>query len=379
MGINKKQYTKTLARKMLKLRKEGKSNVAIAKKFKLNPFSDSGLVVPIIKFLLTDEVEDILESYNEHRSNAKKQSNIENSNTNEKIKICLLCDKEFIEPKTVSGQKYCPDCKKKYKDTEIRTLVGVKEGKYDKQTAIEASRLKDQGFTNKEIGEMLNVPKPLITPIIDLFLTEKLSFDSKNSKEDNIRNCLVCGKEIKGSSSKKYCDECNKKYDNHQRIVLAGINEGKYDKGLAAKLYDLLNQGLTKKQAAKRLKLSNPSLINPILEYLYYDDVKPIDISQGAANTSFINKSDLGSLDLDNYFIRTDYDNGSNILVKGAIEKENRNTLFSFLAGKGINVKDMSLKENLDGSFELGIDLDVDEDYVDDLIFELNVLGIKNE
>ena len=359
---------------MLKLRKEGKSNAAIAKKFKLNPFSDSGLVVPIIKFLLTDDAEDVLESYNQHR-NAKNKSNIVKSNADEKIKICLLCDKEFIEPKTVSGQKYCPDCKKKYKETEIRVLLGVKEGKYDKQTAIEASRLKDQGYNNKEIGEILNVPAPLVTPIIYLLLTDKLSNDSKKSKEGNIRNCLICGKEIKGSSSKKYCDQCNNKYDSSQKIVLAGINEGKYDEDLATRIFDLLNQGLNKTQVAKRLKLSSPNLINPILEYLYYGDVKPIDISNGH-NTSFIDKNDLGSLDLDNYFIRTDYDNGSNILLKGLIDKENRNTLFSFLAGKGISVKDMSLKEHSEGSFDVAIDLDVDKDNVDGLIFELNLIGL---
>ena len=360
---------------MLKLRKEGKSNVAIAKKFKLNPFSDAGLVVPIIKFLLTDDAEDVLESYNQHR-NAKNKSNIIKSKADEKIKICLLCDKEFIEPKTVSGQKYCPDCKKKYKDTEIRVLIGVKEGKYDKETAIEASRLKDQGYNNKEIGKFLNVPAPLVTPLIDLLLTDKLSNDSKKSKEDNIKHCLICGKELEGSSSKKYCDECNKKYDSSQKIVLAGINEGKYDKGLATRIFDLVNQGLTKTQVAKRLKLSSPSLINPILEYLYYGDVKPIDINKGALNTSFINKNDLGSLDLDNYFIRTDHKNGSNILVKGSIDKENRNTLFSFLAGNGISVNDMSLKENSDGSFEVVINLDVDKDYVDGLVFELNLIDL---
>ena len=366
---------------MLKLRKEGKSNVAIAKELKFpHPHTDSGLVVPIIKFLLNDEADDVLQSYNEYKINSRKQSN----KTNKKLKVCLLCGKEFLEPKTVTGQKYCHDCKSKYKDTEIRVLLGVKEGKYNAYTATEVYRLKKKGLTNKEIGKRLDIPSALITPIIDLLLPENLSIDSQEkiskSKDEGAKNfskCIVCGKEFivpKGVSGKKYCDECNKKYDNNQRIVLAGINEGKYDRQLAIKLNDLLDQGLSKKQATKRLRLSSPRLVNPILEYLYYGDVKPIDINE-STNNSLIKMSDLGDFDLDNYLIRTDFEDKSNILIKGNISSENRNSLFACLSGNGISVKDMSLKENSDNAFDVAIDLDVDEDYVDSLILELNILG----
>ena len=366
---------------MLKLRKEGKSNVAIARELKFpNPHTDAGLVVPIIKFLLNDEADDVLQSYNEYKINRRKQTN----KTNKKLKVCLLCGKEFLEPKTVTGQKYCTDCKKKYKDTEIRVLLGVKEGKYNAYTATEVYRLKKMGLTNKEIGKRLDIPSALITPIIDLLLPDNLSVDSKEnvnkSKDEGTKNfskCLVCGKEFiipKGVSGKKYCEECNKKYDNNQRIVLAGINEGKYDRKLAIKLNDLINQGLPKTQAAKRLRLSSPGLVNPILEYLYYGDVEPVDIN-GSDNTNFIKMSDLGDFDLENYLIRTDFENKSNILIKGAIPAENRKTLFACLCGNGISVKEMSLKENSENSFDVAIDLDVDEDYVDSLIFELDILG----
>ena len=385
VGINKGKYTISLARKMLRLRKQGKSNVAIAKEVKLpNPYTDSGLVVPIIRFLLNDEADDVLESYNEYKINSKKQ--LSNSNkANKKLKICLVCGKEFLEPKTVSGQKYCPSCKSKYKDTEIRVLLGAKEGKYNAHTATEVYRLKKRGLNNKEIGEKLNIPNSLITPIIELLLPEDLSVNigeetKPKAEKPTVRNCLICGKEFivpKGASSKKYCDECNKKYDNSQKVVLAGINEGKFDKKLAIKLNDLINKGLSKKQASQKLKLSSPGLVNPILEYLYYDDVKPVNAAKGPINTSFINIGDLESLDLDNYLIRTDHENGSNILLKGVIPKENENALFRCLSGKGVSVKELSFKENIDGTFEVAIDLDVDKAYVDGLVFELRVIGFK--
>ena len=365
---------------MLKLRKEGKSNVAIAKELKFpHPHSDAGLVVPIIKFLLNDEADDVLQSYNEYKINSRKQKNT----VNKKLKICLLCDKEFIEPKTVTGQKYCPDCKKKYKDTEIRVLLGVKEGKYTDYTATEVYRLKKKGLTNKEIGERLDIPNALVTPIIDLLLPDNLQVPKEENSKANddkskkFAHCLICGKEFivpKGVSGKKYCDECQKKYDNSQKVVLAGINEGKFDRKLAIKLNDLLDQGLSKKQAAKRLRLSSPGLVNPILEYLYYGDVEPVDIN-GSDDNNLIKMSDLGDFDLEKYLIRTDFENKSNILIKGVISAENRNNLFKCLSGNGISVKDMSLKENSDNSFDVAIDLDVDEDYVDSLIFELKLIG----
>ena len=365
---------------MLKLRKEGKSNVAIARELKFpNPHTDAGLVVPIIKFLLNDEADDVLQSYNEYKINRRKQTN----KTNKKLKVCLLCGKEFLEPKTVTGQKYCTDCKKKYKDTEIRVLLGVKEGKYNAYTATEVYRLKKMGLTNKEIGKRLDIPNTLITPIIDLLLPDNLQIPKEENskanddKSKNFSHCLICGKEFimpKGVSGKKYCDVCQKKYDNSQKVVLAGINEGKYDRQLAIKLNDLLDQGLSKKQAAKRLRLSSPGFVNPILEYLYYGDVEPVDIN-GSDNTNFIKMSDLGDFDLENYLIRTDFENKSNILIKGAIPAENRKTLFACLCGNGISVKDMSLKENSDNGFDVAVDLDVDEDYVESLIFELNILG----
>ena len=72
---------------MLRLRKKGKSNAAIAREVKLpNPSLDSGLVVPIIKFLLMDEANDVLESYKNHGSKT----------SNERTKICLVCGSEFV-------------------------------------------------------------------------------------------------------------------------------------------------------------------------------------------------------------------------------------------------------------------------------------------
>ena len=481
---------------MLRLRKKGKSNVDIAKEVELSdPYTDSALVVPLIKILLNDDAEDVLESYQNNKHIRKKQmkNNLKKAKINKKVKTCLLCDKEFIEPKNVSGQKYCPTCKSKYKDTEIRVLLGKKEGRYNVYTATEAYRLKKRGLTNKEIGNRLDIPSPLITSLIELLLPNNLDNgsnkdkkskpiidgDDKGSKEDkkskvitdedghkycsicdkkipntsnskycgecnkkytfwervvkegikdgtydkelatqindliekghnteqiakklklptrlvvkpihkflyeaqsNFKTCSVCGNKLiipKGVTGKKYCDECVKKYDNNQRIVLTGINEGKYDRGFAIKLKGLLDEGLTKKKAAKKLKLHNPSLINPILEYLYYGDVKPIGDTKGPDNSSLINEDDLSSIDLNNYLILTDNGNESNILLKGTISGKNRKPLFNCLSGNGINVNDMRFTKKEDKTFEVTIDLDVDRNYADILIFELKILGFE--
>ena len=204
IGINNGQYNKTLAKKMLRLRKKGKSNAAIAREVKLpNPSLDSGLVVPIIKFLLMDEANDVLESYKNHGSKT----------SNERTKICLVCGSEFVQEK---------------------------------------------------------------------------------------------------GKTQKYCRECNKKYDTFQKRVIIGINEGKYDKNLAIKIKKMLDEGFSKASIARKYNIPNPSLINTIIDYLYYDNFNPNSL-KGPGNTSFINENDLESLDLNGYLIKTESENKFNL------------------------------------------------------------------
>ena len=253
---------------MLRLRKKGKSNAAIAREVKLpNPSLDSGLVVPIIKFLLMDEANDVLESYKNHGSKT----------SNERTKICLVCGSEFVQEK---------------------------------------------------------------------------------------------------GKTQKYCRECNNKYDTFQKRVIIGINEGKYNKDLAIKIKAMLDEGIPKSVIAKKYDIPNTSLINPILEYLYYDDFNPNSV-KWPSNTSLIEKNDLENLVIDNYLIKNEHDDCFNILVKGPISRENSYGLFKCLSGKGISVNDMSFSKNSDNLFEVFVDLDVDKIYEGNLIFELKMLGFE--
>ena len=270
VGINKGKYKKSLANKMLRLRKEGKSNAAIAREVKLpDPYVNSALVVPLIRFLLNDEASDVLESYKKHKLNNK--------------------------------------------------------------------------------------------------LSKKANFDGPNQNHD--KKCPICGKKVPVSSNSKYCNKCNSKYTFWQRVALEGINNGTYTKDLAMEIKVLMEMGYSKNQIADELNLPNNFVIKPIMEYLYNE--------QDSINSSLININDLESLDLNRYLIRTDNGNKSNILLKGNISGENRSSLFNCLSGNGISVKEISLKENSNNGFDVAIDLDVDEDYVDSLIFELKLIGFE--
>ena len=138
----------------------------------------------------------------------------------------------------------------------------------------------------------------------------------------------------------------------------------------------MLDEGFSKASIARKYNIPNPSLINTIIDYLYYDNFNPNSL-KGPGNTSFINENDLESLDLNGYLIKTESENKFNLLVKGPIPSENCNTLFSFLSYDGVSVKNMHLRENDDETCEVDIDLDGEEKYVDYLIFIFKLFGLK--
>lgn len=175
VGINKGQYKKTLARKMLKLRKKGKSNAAIAREVKLpNPSINSGLVVPIIKFLLMDEANDVLESFKNHVSNVP----------NKRIKTCLVCGSEFIQEKGKT-QKYCRECNIKYDTYQKRVIIGINEGKYNKDLAIKIKAMLDEGVPKTVIGKKYNVVPSLINTIIEYLYYDEFNPNSLKWPRNN--------------------------------------------------------------------------------------------------------------------------------------------------------------------------------------------------
>lgn len=388
IGINQGKYNKKMANEIKELLDKGTPKTKIAKKYKLE---DPSLINPIIDFLYYNDIKPTTISQKYFNSNlihkndleSSKQYNYSNKTAKEKEfnkyrsykKKCLVCGQEFIEAKNSNGQKYCNTCKSKYKGTELIALAGIKKGKYNKQTAIKIYNLQKKKYSNKEIGKKLNIPSNLITPIIDLLLPDNpsstnISETTEKPKQNNTaKNCPVCGNEFIQSkgTSQKYCHDCIKKYDNNQRLVLIGINQGKYNKKTANQIKELLDQNNTKVDIAKKLKLSNPGLINPIMEFLY-------DESQGALNSKFININDLKSINLDNYFIKIDYEYKANILFKKSISKENRESLFNCLVGNGVIINNMKFTENKNELFEVIADLDVDINYIEEIDMELNML-----
>ena len=391
IGINQGKYNKKMANEIKELLDKGTPKTKIAKKYELD---DPSLINPLIDFLYYKDIKPTTISQKYFNSNLINKNDLESSkqyNYSNKIakekefnkyrpykKKCLVCGQEFIEAKNSNGQKYCNTCKSKYKGTELLALAGIKKGKYNEQTAIKIYNLQKENYSNKEIGKKLNIPDNLITPIIDLLLPDNTSSNNisepqeKLKKNNTAKNCPVCGNEFlqpKGTSQ-KYCPDCIEKYNNYQQLVLIGINQGKYNKKTANQIKELLDQNNTKVDIAKKLNLSNPSLINPIMEFLYYE-------SQGPLNSKYINSDDLNSINQDNYFIKIDYEDKANILFKKIISKENRESLFNCLVGNGVIINNMKFTENKNELFEVIADLDVDINYIEEIDMELNMLFLE--
>lgn len=197
-------------------------------------------------------------------------STSENNNIDKK---CLICGNVIPQKNYSSNRKFCDDCKSKYTPLELTTLVGIKEGKYTKKTAISIKKLKEEGKTNSQIAKTLNIYNAVI-PHITKFLLDndnQSQVSDKNIDEVHIQVCPICKKtfkENKKEAGQKYCDDCKSRFTPLELTVLLDIEKGIYTKELALEILKYKNEGKTNNQISNLLKLPHPAVVQPILNFL---------------------------------------------------------------------------------------------------------------
>lgn len=273
IGINEGIYTTDMAIQIKSLLDSGMSKSKIISKFKLK---NTSMINPILKFLLQEsedfigdelEVEGVFEDIN-------------------KLKHCAVCGKTFIEPKNITNQKFCDDCKHKYDPFELRTLVAINEGLYDEDLAIEINDLLKQDYTKVAIGKKLNIDDSSINSILKFLLPKHIKPNKSKIKEDSkkVKICQVCGNEFieaKQVSGQKYCENCKKKYSLSEISVLVGINNGEYTVETAKEIRKLQLAGFSNQKISYKLGISSP-LVGPILKFIPVDDDELDDIKEYA-------------------------------------------------------------------------------------------------
>lgn len=273
-GINEGVYDEDLAIKINELLQQDYTKADISRKLDIN----KSLINPLLKYLLPKYLES---PRFEEKVNSKK------------VKTCLVCGKEFIEPKQVSGQKYCDNCRKKYSISEISVLVAIKNGEFTAETAKEIRKLQLAGFSNQKIGEKLGISSPLIGPILKFIPVNDDEVGEIKETGGKIKNCVICDEEFiepKNSNSQKYCQKCKDRYNNQERIVLAGVKSGRFNEKISIKIDNLKRNGKKNQEIATSLKVPIGS-INSIRDILLPENNH--EISEGI----FYNKK------IDKYFV----------------------------------------------------------------------------
>ena len=283
IGIHQGKYTNQTAIEISNLLDQGVPKKDIAKKLKLE---NSSFINPILKFLLPDSKSNI-EDLNESDTKDVGDDNlIDDIN---KVKHCAACGKEFIEPKNVSNQKFCGDCKDKYNSFELRVLAGMNEGLYDEELAIKINELLKQGYTKVEIGRKLDVDPPsLINFILKFLLPEQIEYANQpkiKGDAKKVKTCLVCGKaftEAKQVSGQKYCDQCKAKYSLSEIRVLVGIKNEEFTVETAKEIRKLQLAGFSNVLIGEKLGISSP-LIGAIMKFIPVSDDALGDIARSGA------------------------------------------------------------------------------------------------
>ena len=410
VGINQGLFTKKLAREMLNLKKEGKNNSFIAKKVKL-PDSHtpvgSSLVNPIIKFLLIDEVgEETLKSLKVIKDDSQDEKSVTHEPQVEEtivptVKTCLVCGKDFA-PKCSNGSDvYCSECKSKYTHDERLIYRGIRDGTITIETAKRILKLQKDGRNNKEITDILKLPKPSVVPhIVRILLPQSIPSDGEDEKQINI--CVLCEQKFipkSSNGSDKFCPECKKKHTTNELYVLLGVKEGKYTKELANQLIELQNDGLTNKKIGNKLGI-NSALVNPIIKF--FENEEEYGISQEESeidktihefnesngviifrNTNqwyiyhekelisiFYSKEEaykfwsdyLSSLKGDIKPHKHLFENNEKIILKGIISDEDYSELFSFISLLDCDLNKLTFNKLENEDYEIFIDFNL-KDY----------------
>ena len=253
IGIIEGRYDKATAVKIRGLLNQGYPKLEVSQKLNLDTPS---LIDPILKFLLPKNYE--------FKERSSKSTNAD--------KKCLLCGKPIPHKKYSSNRKFCDECKSKYKPIELSALVGIKEGKYTKRTAISIEKLKKEGKNNRQIANILDISYTVVPHIPKFLLYEDVfTHDSDKESDEHMVVCPICKntfKENKRGGGQKYCNDCKSKYTPIERTVLLDIDKGIYTKEFALEILESKVEGKTNKEIANLFKLPNPAVIGPIIKFL---------------------------------------------------------------------------------------------------------------
>ncbi|WP_405323847.1 hypothetical protein [Methanobrevibacter sp.] len=370
----------------------------------------------------------------------KKDSDvsIKSNVSDNKYKKCVICGNEIIHKDYATNRKYCDECKNKYKPSELSALVGIKEGKYTKETVNSIKKLKMEGKTNTQIAYKLGIPNPLITPILRHYPTDNassLSFVSEEKKEsNNSKVCPICKKtfeEKKRGSGQKYCDDCKSKFTPTEIQVLIGINEGKYNTELANRLKNLKELGFTNTFISSEENIPL-TLVTPIIHILLDDDKKIDGISFNKklskwfvytkVNKEYINlgfyktkeeailarnkyfdvhpyKENFNKLDssveeteeeiekieeetqnesVKQLFQKDCGDNYSKIFLKGIISEKDRVSIFNFISFINCNLNKLLCEKLEDDNYDFMLDIDIEKSRLKSALKDLKLLGWEN-
>lgn len=340
------KYNKNTAIYAYNLRKMGLNNREIAEELKI----PSNLVTPIIDLLLP-------KGYDE----SNKDPNLYNAKPKN---ICKYCGNEFSS-KISTNDLFCSNCNRKYDYSDLLLFIGIKEGNYSFKLAVEIYKLQKSGLSDKDISEKLHIPEDLINKILNHF-----GFNGEQiNQSTNIKNCSICGNLFvmaKGTSNQQYCPKCKEDFTTHQRIVLAGINEGKFNKKLAIQIKNLLQKGESKTSIAKKLKLSSTSVIDPIIEYLYED--KMPDVMKKNNSNCFNSSNNLLITACSNHQI--------NVKLKGKISNDFATDFMKILPKINFKIKEITFKEKEDG-LDFSVNFNVEDSSLEKFFTELINLGFE--
>lgn len=381
VGIKQGLFTKKLAREMLELKKNGKNNSQIARKVKLPDCDTSigaSLVNPIIKFLLVDEVgEELLINFGVMKEGSTverpvpkepdkvvEQQTIEEKmdepeeTTVPKVKECVICGTEFAPKSSNGSDKYCEECKSKYSPDEKIVLVLIKDESITKKTAIKIVELQEDGKNNKEITEILKLPKSSLIPhIVRILLPNGLPVKEKD-KGHKTNTCVLCEEKFVPKSLNhcdKFCQKCKSNHTTNEIYVLLGVKEGKYTKELADKFVELQKEGKYNKEIGKLFDI-NPGLINPIIKYFKNETSEVEDLHKHLFESS-----------------------DGNIILKGIITADDYSDLFSFISLIGYDLNKLTCKKLKNKKYEFYMDFNLKGDDIPLNIKKLESLGWKKK
>ena len=145
---------------------------------------------------------------------------------------------------------------------------------------------------------------------------------------------------------------------------MLSLNKGIYNKKLATKIKNRLDNGDSKAAIAKKFKIST-SIIDHIIEYLY-DEEMP----------DFMNNSSINSKLSDNLLITNCSDNQINFRLKGIISNEFAINFINIFSKINLTIKELIFKEKED-NIEFSVNFDVENIYLDKLFSELINIGFE--